>query len=144
MSVALRQDTILRSDDGPSKARTVGLATYWRIVSKDFASLLLLAGFILLAYHLPIYYLEHRLIPGPLIGTNMTATDDGFSPPEFSYPLVREPISTLWCGLVVVFVPLFIIAAFQIKLRSLWDFHAGLTGLLRTVGSTYDLPPKLP
>ncbi|KAH9213380.1 phosphatidic acid phosphatase type 2/haloperoxidase [Leptodontidium sp. 2 PMI_412] len=59
------------------------------------------------------------------------------APPELSYPWIKEPIPTWACGVVVVLVPMLVITLFQLKLRSLWDFHAGLTGTLKaTVSST--------
>jgi hypothetical protein len=58
-------------------------------------------------------------------------------PREITYPWVTEPLPTFGCALVVVFVPLLVIAIFQLQTRSLWDFHAGILGVLKAVVSAY-------
>jgi hypothetical protein len=58
-------------------------------------------------------------------------------PVGISYPWVKEPLPTHGCALVVVLAPLLVIGLFQIKTWSVWDFHAGVVGLLKGVVSTY-------
>jgi len=38
---------------------------------------------------------------------------------------------------IVVFVPILVIAIFQLKIQSFWDFHAGVVGVLKAVVSAY-------
>jgi hypothetical protein len=58
-------------------------------------------------------------------------------PSDMTYPMVKEPLPTWGCALVVVFVPLLVVAVFQLKTWSLWDFHAGVVGIFKAVVSTY-------
>jgi len=50
---------------------------------------------------------------------------------------MSEPLPTWGCALVVVFVPILVIAIFQLKIQSFWDFHAGVVGVLKAVVSAY-------
>ncbi|KAG4429791.1 hypothetical protein IFR05_014727 [Cadophora sp. M221] len=116
------------------------LVSYWRIVWRDYVSIAVVAACSLWVYYLPIYLLDHRIVH--LSNLNMQSNVDDQkpyygAPSELSYPWIKEPIPTWACGVVVVLVPMLVITLFQLKLRSLWDFHAGLTGTLKaTVSST--------
>jgi hypothetical protein len=113
----------------------IGLS-YLRIVWLEYLSIAVVAASALWVYSLPVYYLEQRLIPIQRSSALGNASEGSVllfhGPVELSYPLVKEPLPTWACGLVVVFVPLLVVTMFQLKLRSLWDFHAGFTGTLKT------------
>ncbi|PVH80782.1 PAP2-domain-containing protein [Cadophora sp. DSE1049] len=110
------------------------------MVWRDYASIAVIAACSLWVYLLPIYLLDRRvvLVSRLNLQSNMEGQSPAYGgPSDLSYPWIREPIPTWACGVVVVLVPLLVITLFQLKLRSLWDFHAGLTGTLKaTVSST--------
>jgi len=138
MPVVLASSSNLRQiADRPQEEAGVG---YWQIVWIDYASIVIVAAFSLFVYYLPMYQIEQRLVPlsRSISSTNMDdALRSIYSPPELSYPTFQEPLPSWACAMVVVFVPLFVISIFQFKLRSLWDFHAGLTGTLKAVVAAY-------
>ncbi|PBP18364.1 phosphatidic acid phosphatase beta [Diplocarpon rosae] len=109
--------------------------SYLRIVWFDYVSIAAVAASALWVYSLPMYYLDHRLIPIQF-STSEDAIQDSVpeirGPIELSYPYVKEPLPTWACAVVVVFVPMLFITMFQLKMRSIWDFHAGFTGTLKT------------
>ncbi|KAH7350965.1 phosphatidic acid phosphatase type 2/haloperoxidase [Rhexocercosporidium sp. MPI-PUGE-AT-0058] len=125
-----------RSDRPPEEE----CVPYWRIVWRDYFSIAVFAACSLWVYSLPIYLLDHRIVQVSNLSTESNMGDQLPSfggPPELSYPWIKEPIPTWACGVVVVVVPMLVITLFQLKLRSIWDFHAGLTGTLKaTVSST--------
>lgn len=41
------------------------------------------------------------------------------------------------CALANFAVPIVVVAIFQVKFKSLWDFHAGMTGTLKALVATY-------
>ncbi|CZT41417.1 uncharacterized protein RSE6_01153 [Rhynchosporium secalis] len=115
--------------------------SYWSLVWRDYVSIAVVAAGSLWVYLLPMYLLDHRVVHVSRL-TPQSGIEDQLSryggPPELSYPWIKEPIPTWACGFVVVVVPMLIVTLFQLKLRSLWDFHAGLTGNLRAnVSSTF-------
>ncbi|KAK0108432.1 hypothetical protein ONS95_003236 [Cadophora gregata] len=117
-----------------------GTVSYLGLVWRDYASIAVVAASSLWVYLLPMYLLDHRVIPVSRMNpqSNMEDYRTAYKGPlELSYPWIREPIPTWACGVVVVLVPLLVITLFQLKLRSLWDFHAGFMGTLKaTVSST--------
>jgi hypothetical protein len=117
-----------------------GCAAYIQVVWLEYLCLSVVAAFTLGLYCTPTYYKDYRVVP-----MLPSITPSGVSQPfgqfqlplEISYPLVGEPLPTRGCAVVVVLVPLLVIGMFQIKTWSLWDFHAGVAGLLKAVVSTY-------
>jgi hypothetical protein len=117
-----------------------GRAAYIQVVWLEYLCLSVVAAFTLGLYCTPTYYKDYRVVP-----MLPSITPSGISQPfgqfqlplEISYPLVGEPLPTRGCAVVVVLVPLLVIGMFQIKTWSLWDFHAGVVGLLKAVVSTY-------
>ena len=135
---------ITPADDGErrhrDKPRERGSVPYWRVVWRDYASIAVVAASSLWVYLLPMYLLDHRVVPVSKFNLRRNLDDQGVvfgGPSDLSYPWIREPIPTWACGVVVVLVPLLVITLFQLKLRSLWDFHAGLTGTLKATVSSY-------
>ncbi|KAH7419827.1 phosphatidic acid phosphatase type 2/haloperoxidase [Cadophora sp. MPI-SDFR-AT-0126] len=127
-------------DNRQDISREGEIVSYWRMVWRDYASIAVVAASSLWVYRLPMYLLDHRVVPVSKYNPRSNLEDQSPAyegPLELSYPYIREPIPTWACGVVVVLIPLIVIALFQLKLRSLWDFHAGLTGTLKaTVSST--------
>jgi diacylglycerol diphosphate phosphatase/phosphatidate phosphatase len=124
----------------PPKSNSTGWITYLRIVWRDWLCLGLVALLSAGLYFTPIYCFRHRLVSinTPVSSNNIVDThhDLRFSV-DLGYPWSREPISTLACALVAVFVPASVMALFQLRLRSLWDMHAGTVGVLKAIVSTY-------
>jgi hypothetical protein len=122
------------------KSNSAGWITYLRIVWKDWLCVGLVALLSAGLYFTPIYYFKHRLVS---INTPVSSNDtvdthhDLRFPVDLGYPWSREPISTLACALVAVFVPASVMALFQLRFRSLWDMHAGTVGVLKAIVSTY-------
>jgi len=132
------------ADDGERRRHDINRecrrVSYWRIVWRDYASIAVVAASSLWVYLLPMYLLDHRVVPVSRSNSQHDMEEHGPTyggPSELSYPWIREPIPTWACGVVVVLVPLLVITLFQLKLRSLWDFHAGLTGTLKATVSSY-------
>jgi diacylglycerol diphosphate phosphatase/phosphatidate phosphatase len=140
MSAASAPTSDYQASISQRHAKRRGLITYCRIAWLDYLCIAVIAGLTLGVYFTPVYYFEHRVVPmwPPVMTSN---TSQGFPevrlPSELSYPWVTEPLPTWGCALVVVFVPLLIITIFQFKTWSLWDFHAGVVGVLKAVVSAY-------
>jgi diacylglycerol diphosphate phosphatase/phosphatidate phosphatase len=121
------------------KSNSAGCIIYLRIVWRDWLCVGLVALLSAGLYFTPIYYFKHRLVS---INTPVSTNDtvDAHHEPRFpvhlGYPWSREPISTLACALVAVFVPASVMALFQLRFRSLWDMHAGMLGVLKAIVST--------
>lgn len=131
MPIILASNSQRRSSESP---REEGSLSYWRIVWLDYVSIAVVAASMLWVYYLPMYFLDHRLVPvsQSIAGCNVAkSTPHVRGPLELSFPLIKEPLPSWACGVVVVVLPILVIAMFQLKLRSLWDFHAGLTGTLK-------------
>ncbi|KAL2071524.1 hypothetical protein VTL71DRAFT_12759 [Oculimacula yallundae] len=124
----------------PERYRGGDDTSYWSLVWRDYVSIAVVAAGSLWVYLLPMYLLERRIVQVSQLSPQAGAENQLPSyagPPELSYPWIKEPIPTWACGVVVVLVPMLVVTLFQLKLRSLWDFHAGLTGTLRAnVAST--------
>jgi diacylglycerol diphosphate phosphatase/phosphatidate phosphatase len=80
-----------------------------------------------------MYYFEYRYLHIWPVKDNLADTFAFRGPPEYSYPAVPEPVSSVSCALLVIFVPIIVIAVFQIRIRSFWDFHAGVFGSLKGI-----------
>jgi diacylglycerol diphosphate phosphatase/phosphatidate phosphatase len=120
------------------KKRSNGSRSYLGIVWPDYLCLAIVAIVELSLHEASIYHYKARLIP---IWPSVILSDNGVTSyiraeTRISYPLEPEPIPSFECGLIVVFVPLLVIALFQIKFRSIWDFHAGAVGVLKALVST--------
>jgi diacylglycerol diphosphate phosphatase/phosphatidate phosphatase len=119
----------------PQHQSCTGGVAYLRLVWLDYISLLVVAGLTTGLYWSPMYYPGHQIISiresslRPLLSV---AVHNPQGPDGLVYPAVEEPLPSWLCGVAVTVVPLMIIAAFQLKFRSLWDCHAGQLGLLKT------------
>lgn len=115
-------------------------ATYFQVVWLEYLYLSVVAAFTLALYCTPMYYKEYRVVL-MLPSITPSSTSELFRqyqlPMGISYPRVQEPIPTYGCAVVVVLVPSLVMSIFQIKHWSVWDFHAGVIGVLRAVVSTY-------
>jgi hypothetical protein len=67
---------------------------------------------------------------------NITGNLDLRVPIEFLYPYRKTPLSDLACAVIVTIVPIIIIGLFQLRICSVWDFHAGQVGILKAVTTT--------
>ena len=105
----------------------------------DYLYILLFVPVTLVVWKLPVYAFDARLVPAFL-----RAEADAFGgseldfrfPLELAFPWRPEPISSLACGVMVVLSPLLVAGVFQIRLRSVGDFHAATSGALKAVVTT--------
>lgn len=58
------------------------------------------------------------------------------APTEFQYPWQKSPLSDMVCAVIITTVPIVVIALFQLRIRSCWDFYAGQLGVLKAVTTT--------
>jgi hypothetical protein len=58
------------------------------------------------------------------------------APTEFQYPWQKSPLNDIVCAVIITAVPIIVIALFQLRIRSCWDFHAGQLGVLKAVTTT--------
>ena len=116
------------------------IRAYLRFVWIDTV-LLALFGFLMLGLHFaPNNLRDPPLMPfwtqvpvaGNITGQNL----DLRAPIEFLYPHRKTPLSDLACAVIVTIVPIVIIAIFQLRVCSIWDFHAGQVGILKAVTTT--------
>jgi len=120
--------------------RLKGVITYLRVAWVDYLVIVLVAGLGLGIYFTPVYNVNHRVIPiwPSVMNSNITdALQDLRVPTEYSYPWLKEPLPSWACALVVILVPFLVICIFQLKIRSLWDLHAGLLGVLKAIVAAY-------
>jgi diacylglycerol diphosphate phosphatase/phosphatidate phosphatase len=115
------------------------LATCSYIIWLDYFYILLFASITLIIWRMPIYYFDDRLVP--MSGSADANSFEGLelklqAPLELAFPWRSEPLSSLACGMIVMLTPLLIVGMFQIKLRSLCDFHAGISGAFKAVVAT--------
>ncbi|KAI9678163.1 MAG: hypothetical protein M1817_006108 [Caeruleum heppii] len=101
---------------------------YLRLTWPDLVSLLLISLLMGGLYLVPLNRRQFRVLP---LYRQVGGTYWG--PEEISYPYVEEIISSPVAAGVVVGIPVFCVGLFQIKLRSWWDFHAGVTGVLKAL-----------
>lgn len=147
MSAASASTSDRQASISQRHARRTGLVTYCRVAWLDYLCIAIIAALTLGVYFAPMYYFDHRLVPmwPPVMRFNMNKTLSNMIetlsevrlPSDMTYPMVKEPLPTWGCALVVVFVPLLVVAVFQLKTWSLWDFHAGVVGIFKAVVSTY-------
>lgn len=117
----------------------VGWASYWSTVWLDWVSIACFAALMSGIYFTPMYSFDQRLVSmQPLVSSkpNDPVLELRF-PIELGFPWSKEPLSTTDCALVVIFVPILIIAFFQVRIKSIWDLHAGVVGVLKAVVATY-------
>ncbi|RDW62705.1 hypothetical protein BP5796_11007 [Coleophoma crateriformis] len=123
----------------PDLAKPTKLS-YWKAVWLDFACIGFVAACILPVLYMPIFFSEQRLIPmqPPVLPFRLSplALSDFGLPPELSLPRKPELLPTWACAFIVILGPIAVISVFQIKLRSMWDFHAGTIGILKAVVAT--------
>ena len=138
---SLRQNGPIKSPEIRTlpKSKLAGWITYLSIVWRDWLCVGLVALLSAGLYFTPIYYFKHRLVS---INTPVSTNDTVDThhelrfPVDLGYPWSKEPISTLACALVAVFVPASVMALFQLRFRSLWDMHTGTLGVLKAIVST--------
>lgn len=113
--------------------------TYLRNTWLEYLSMAAAAGLAGAIYLTPIYYYRHRVVPlTPAPSFNVTTSLKNLrAPVDLTYPMEREPLSSLDCALVVVFGPLLVVVLFWLKLRDFWDLHAGGLGTFKAVISTW-------
>lgn len=105
----------------------------------DYFYILLFLLITVTIWRLPVYAADERLIPvflhdeaSILDGSNLNF----HFPTELAFPWRPEPLSSVVCGAVVVLSPLVVFGSFQIKLRSVCDFHAAFSGVLKALVTT--------
>jgi hypothetical protein len=122
------------------KSKKHCIRAYLRFIWVD-ALLLLLFGIVILGLHFaPNNRHDLPLMPFwtqvPITG-NFTAQNlDLRTPTEFLFPYRKTPLSDLACAVAVTLIPILVIALFQLKICSVWDFNAGQFGTLKAVTTT--------
>jgi hypothetical protein len=124
-----------------SEPASVSSSRHLQAICIDYLSILSLALLTLGIWIAPMYYVEDRIVPLWRLNSGGSLHSSGYElrpPVELEYPWRREPLPSWSCGFLVVCVPLLVVAAFQIKSRHIWDFHAGVAGVLKAVVATYE------
>jgi len=109
--------------------------SYLRLVWLDYLSIFAVGGLTFGLYWAPTHYSESQIIALKASIVNVSLLDPVQNPSitnKLSALHVNPHLPSWLCGLAVTVIPLMIVAAFQLKFRSLWDFHAGLVGILKT------------
>lgn len=57
-------------------------------------------------------------------------------PTDFLYPYQDPPLSEFQCSIIFAVVPIAVIGLFQLRTRSIWDYHAGQIGTFRALTTT--------
>jgi diacylglycerol diphosphate phosphatase/phosphatidate phosphatase len=123
------------------KATKAQMKLYLRYTWID-ALILAIFGLIILGlYWAPNNLRNSPLLPiWPAVAMDGTVVPGRFldlrAPAEYEYPWQKSPLNDFVCALIITLVPILMIALFQIKVRSTWDFHAGHVGILRAVTTT--------
>lgn len=68
--------------------------------------------------------------PAPTRSFAVTFSDGEVVYPEFAYPMRKEIIPIWLAAFLASVIPIFIILAMQIRIRSFWDVNNGIIGLL--------------
>ncbi|KAI9835576.1 MAG: hypothetical protein M1819_002027 [Sarea resinae] len=112
------------------RARAFGTLSreYFQIVWLDLLSMILIASSMWGFYNLPMnrrqsrFFEVHRGYSGSIQGDHY-----------ISHPLMPQMVTSLIAATVCLGVPIVVIALFQCRLRSVWDTHAAVTGLLKAL-----------
>jgi hypothetical protein len=67
-------------------------------------------------------------------------------PSDISYPYVEEILTSLYAAIACLLVPIALVLVVQLRVKSIWDFCAGVLGLLKALVAAFvSLPvPFLP
>jgi hypothetical protein len=106
------------------------------MVWADILGILVVALLALVVHLIPIYHRGRTVL--------YHLSRNGTSEPldiELLYPKENPPIPSWTCGVVNFIIPIVVIAIFQFKIKSVWDFHTGMTGTLKALVATYVLAP---
>ena len=116
------------------------IVAYLHFIWMDSLSLPLFGLLILGLHIIPNHRHDLPLMPiwiQDSVLANITRQDlDIRAPVEFMFPYQKSPLSDLVCAVAVHVVPIIVIALFQLRVRSLWDFYAGQLGILKAVTTT--------
>ncbi len=108
-----------------------GCFTCLQWVWLDLLSLLSLSALLCGVYYIPIAHStevnNRRLVPMWLEDSNLRG------PIELSFPNFEPRITSWTCGLLALGIPTLVVTAFQIRLRSFWDFQRGTLGNLKAL-----------
>jgi hypothetical protein len=132
---ALSYSTFMAASFRSPRPVHIGPRTYLRILWADLFWLatisLLTAGI----FFTPVFHFARRGVPyrNSVI---RTSPPDVHLPIEISYTYEKPPLPSWFCGCLVFAVPMIVIASFQIKIKSLWDWHCGMTGTLKALVAT--------
>lgn len=116
---------------------------YCKLIWHDAVFIALVALACAGIYELSLHQSSDRLFPLRPSRDEFGTVYDLQPPPEYSYPWLPDPCSNSTCALLVTIIPIMIIGVFQLRFRSLPDFHAGLSGILKAVVVTYIFLPPL-
>jgi hypothetical protein len=122
------------------KAAKDRVVEYLRYTWIDSLILAIFGIIILCLYWAPNNLRSAPLIPiwpaVPVNGSTAGKFLDLRAPTEFQYPWQKSPLNDIVCAVIITVVPIIVIAFFQLKVRSCWDFHAGQLGVLKAVTTT--------
>lgn len=108
---------------------STGIVTHWSLIWFDVGCLVTLTILLFAVFKFPQFLPSYRVVP-------MWPSPDNtmlYGPQELSYPYL-DPIIPSWaCALTVTLFPALVIGAFQISVRSWWDFYCGVFGNLKAV-----------
>jgi len=136
MSKALANEQLrLRAPADSQRKVTDGLATYFHLIWIDYLSIAVSAVLMAGVYFTPMYNLENRYLQVWPEKNDRGDPQTFQGPIEFSFPAIPEPIPSVSCALLAIFVPISVVTCSQLWVRSFWDFHAGTFGSLKAVAS---------
>lgn len=108
-----------------------GCFTYLQWAWLDLLSVLSLCALLCGVYFIPVAHFtggdNRRLVPMWFENTTLRG------PIELSYPNFEPRITSWACGMFAAGIPTLVIAVFQIRLRSFWDFQTGTLGNVKAL-----------
>jgi len=133
----LNEKTNRDSIDGPEhNGKSHQLIKHRSYVAAVWIDVLCIAIFALITlgiHFTPVYRWEERKVP---IWPSNIRNEVFRGPSELQYPHEDPPLPSWACGMFAIMIPLIVSAIFQIFLKSLSDFHAAFTGLLKALVAT--------
>lgn len=94
--------------------------------------LLLIVAYIIRAVDTPIFLERRRSFP-----MHYSREDSWYGPPYISHPKEKLRLDNLEAALCFTIIPIIVILALQVFIRSFWDLNAAIFGLLKGLVITY-------
>lgn len=105
-----------------------GCCGYLRMVWIDILAMVIAALAMGGLYLIPLNRREDRIFP-------VWRAPDGalYGPQYISYPYVPQIIGSTVAAVICLTVPIFVVTVFEYRVRSLWDYHAAVFGILKAL-----------